>query len=262
MSHIITLVTDFGFKDFYAGALKGALLKENTDVQLVDICHEITAFDVVESAFVLKNAYHYFPEKTLHIVCVNDRPDAQTRHLVIKHDEHLFIGPDNGIFNIAFEGEPELAYELERFRQPVPSYAGMYSMLAQAAKFVLGGGNIKDLGKPVFEIRKAMTFEPIVRENGIQGAVVYIDSFGNAVINIKKALFEKVGNERSFTISFRRSERIQEIRNDYFEVPEGERLCIFNAQGYLEIAINKGIAGSRQGLLGLLTGDDIQIEFT
>lgn len=258
MAAIISLVTDFGLKDFYAGALKGAILKLLPDAVIVDTCHQVSPFDTAEAAFVLKNAYSYFPANTLHVVCVNEKMDANTRHLVLRHNDHLFIGPDNGLFSMALDGEPELVYELERYRDSQPGFAGIFPMLAQAIKFIATGGNIKDLGKPVYEIRKAVTLQPLVQDNQLRGSVVYIDSFENVVVNISVELFRQASRGRAFSIMFKRSERIREINRFYYEVAEGERLCIFNAQGYLEIAVNKGKAAS---LLGLQVGDTIQIEF-
>ena len=258
MTPIISLITDFGSKDFYTGVLKGTLLKEIPQAQLVDICHEVTPFDMAEAAFVLKNSYRHFPNETLHIICVNEKLEPPTKHIVVRHNEHYFIGPDNGLFSLAFEDEPELVYELEQFKNGEQGFGFVLPMLAGAAKFILTGGNIKELGKPIFNIYKAQVLAPSVSDNGIRGSVVYIDSFENVVVNITKTMFDQARGNRNFILSFKRSERIREVSTNYHDVTEGERLCIFNTQGYLEIAVNQGKASS---LLGLHVSDTVQIDF-
>ena len=256
---IITLITDFGTKDFYAGALKGQILSEIPAIQLVDISHRVEAFNINEAAFCLKNAYAHFPENTVHLVLVNDDFSNDLRCLAVKHKGHYFLGFDNGMFNLAFEGEPELAVELS-----ISGEADMYrpavfqQLLIATAKELLGGRPISQLGRQVHHIKQRTGIQPVTQESVLRGTVIYIDEFENAITNITKTLFEDNQKGRQFDLLFKRNERLSEISRDYNAVPEGEKLCSFNSSGYLEIAINKGRASS---LLGLRLGDTIQIDF-
>lgn len=257
MARTVSLITDFGYRDFYAGALKGAILKACGDVHIVDVSHGIAQGNLSEAAFALRSAYHHFPKGTIHIVSVNDEADEFARFVALQHNDHFFLGADTGLFSLAFDTEPELAFEptlAQKQRSGKISWSEMYANLCA---FIISGKPLREIGRPIQEIRRITALRPQINPASIKGAVLYIDSFKNVVTNITQQMFEEVRNGRTFSIQFRR-ERVQEISRFYYEVPLGEKLCIFNTAGFLEIAINGGQAAS---LLGLTFGDQILIEF-
>jgi len=257
MARTVSLITDFGYRDFYAGALKGAIIKACGDVHLVDVSHDIAQGNFSEAAFALRSAYHHFPKGTIHIVSVNDEADEASRFLALQHHDHFFLGADTGLFSLAFDTEPELAFEPSIAQEQRSGKIGLSELYAKLCAFIHSGKPLREIGRPVQEIRRITALRPQMQQSSIKGAVLYIDSFKNVVTNITREMFEQGRNGRTFIIQFRR-ERIQEISRFYYEVPLGEKLCIFNTAGYLEIAINGGQAAS---LLGLTFGDQILIEF-
>jgi len=88
---IITLTTDFGEKDPFAGAVKGAIYNEMPDMRIVDITHSISPFHIPEAAYIIKNAYKSFPEGTIHIIGVDAELTPENKHLALKLDGHFFI---------------------------------------------------------------------------------------------------------------------------------------------------------------------------
>ena len=105
---LITLTTDFGLKDHFVGAVKGAIYTELPEARIVDISHNITPFNIAETAYVLKNAYKSFPEGSIHIIGVDSEINEETNHIAIKLDNHYFICPNNGVISmIASEFRPE-----------------------------------------------------------------------------------------------------------------------------------------------------------
>lgn len=68
---IITLTTDFGEKDYYAGALKGAIYSELGSVNLIDITHSVSPFNTYQAAYLLRNSYKHFPKGTVHLIGVD-----------------------------------------------------------------------------------------------------------------------------------------------------------------------------------------------
>ena len=104
---IITLTTDLGLKDSYVGSIKGAILKELPSVSIVDISHQISKFDITEAAFVLRTAFHDFPEGTVHIIGVNTEATLTTPHVVVQYRNQYFVGSDNGIFSLIFDANPD-----------------------------------------------------------------------------------------------------------------------------------------------------------
>lgn len=255
---IITLTTDLGHSDFYQAALKGSLLNLYPAVNIVDISHSIPPFDIQQAAFVLKNAYKYFPERTVHLIGIDSVYNKNMRYLAIKYQGYYFIGTDNGIFSLLLEEAPEEAVELTVIQDLKFLHFPLTDIFAKAAVYLAKGGKLTDIGNPVNEIEQRAVIQPVIDNNTIRGRVVYVDSFQNVITNITKDLFTEVQNNRPFILHFRRNETIQQLSWHYNEVPEGEKLCLFGISNHLEIAINKGSASS---LLGLHIGDIVSVTF-
>ncbi len=253
---IVTLTSDFGQTDYYAALVKGALLSQQPELNLVDITHNVKNYDIVQAAFILKNAYPSFPKGTIHLVSVNTfyRPDYC--YLALRHEDHFFIGPDNGVFSLLF-GNPskdiyELDYDLEGETLPVRK------VFANAVMHICGGMPFNEIGIPVESIEQRITFQPVTTATQIRGSVIHIDNYQNVITNVSKSLFKQVGRKRPFAISFRRHDPISRISPNYADVPVGEPLCWFNSADYLEISINMGRASE---LLGLDIDHQVQIDF-
>lgn len=255
---IITLTTDLGDKDFYAAALKGSLLSLLPTVNIVDITHNISAFNIPQAAFVLKNAFPYFPKGSVHLIGIDSVYSEQTQYLAVKYKGHFFIGSDNGIFSLLFNGEPEEIVELNIMQDLKFLHFPLTDIFAKAACHLANHGDLKEIGIPVDSLKQKMNLHPVIEKDVIKGSVIYIDSFQNVITNISKELFTKVQQNRGFTLYFKRNETISHLSWHYNEVPEGEKLCLFGISNHLEIAINKGKAS---GLLGLQMGDIVRIEF-
>jgi len=254
---VITITSDWGTSNHYLASVKGAILSKLPDVRIVDISHEIKAFDLEETAFVLKNAYHFFPEGSIHLIGVQSEETKDIAHVVVKHNGHYFIGSDNGIFSFLFDEIPEIIYELDI---PLESNSFTFSSrdrFVKAAAHLIKGGQIEKLGNKVNEINKKFLVEPVVEVDLIKGHVIYIDRYENLITNISKSLFNKVKGNSKFSIVFRRN-TINKISDSYLEGNSGDILAIFNSNDYLEIAMNQGNAA---GLLGLKLKSLIRIEF-
>ena len=255
---IITLTTDLGHTDFYQAALKGSLLNLYPAVKIIDISHDIPPFDIQQAAFVLKNAYQYFPKRTVHLIGIDSVYNKSTRYLAIKYNDYYFVGTDNGIFSLLFDKAPEEAVELTVIQDLKYLHFPLTDIFAKAAVYLAKGGNLTEIGNPINEIQQRTVIQPVIDNNTIRGRVIYVDSFQNVITNITKELFTEVQNNRSFTVHFRRNETISQLSWHYNEVPEGEKLCLFGISNHLEIAINKGNAS---GLLGLHIGDIVRVDF-
>lgn len=250
----VTLTTDFGLEGYYLGALKGAILQENPDVQMIDISHLVKPYDIIQGAFILGNAYHHFPKGSLHVVGI-DNLSAPLSMIAFQHDGHYFIGPDNGLFSLVFDPFPKEVYSLEMPKgDPFP----MNQVVTEAIAHITANKPLVEIGLRLKEPVERITLQPVISTSQIRGSVIYIDHFENAVVNIRRELFEKVRNKRRFKLFFKRHDPIVQLSRNYFEVPVGETLCLFNDAGYLTIAINLGKASS---LLGLNLDDMVQIDF-
>ncbi len=256
---IITLTTDLGHRDFYQAALKGSIISLLPDVRLVDISHEILSFDIPNAAFILQNAYHYFPKDTVHLIGIDTVFQEGARYIAMKHNGHYFVGADNGIFSIILgEQKAEELVEIEMMQDLRFLHFPLADILVKAACHIAKGLPIQDLGHSIEAPLQKVPLQPIIDNNIIKGHVTYIDSFGNVISNISKDLFNRVQRGRNFVLHFKRSETIEKMSWHYNEVGEGEKLCLFGISNYLEIAINKGNASK---LLGLHQDETIMIEF-
>jgi S-adenosylmethionine hydrolase len=255
---IITLTTDLGDKDIYQAALKGSILKLLPAVSIIDITNSVTAFDVQQAAFILKNSFYYFPDNTVHLIGIDTVFSTNTKYLAIRYKNHYFVGADNGIFSLMFNDEPTEIVEINIMQDLKFLHFPLADIFVKAACHLANGGNLNEIGIPVSEVEKKMSLQPVIEKNLLKGAVIYIDSFQNVITNITKDIFNKVQQGRRFTLSFKRNETISQLSWHYNEVPEGEKLCLFGISDHLEIAINKGNAS---GLLGLNLGDSVIIDF-
>ncbi|MFT4683699.1 MAG: S-adenosylmethionine hydrolase [Urechidicola sp.] len=274
---LITLTTDFGLKDHFVGAVKGAIYTELPEARIVDISHNITPFNIAETAYVLKNAYKSFPEGSIHIIGVDSEINEETNHIAIKLDNHYFICPNNGVISmIASEFRPEKIVEIN-IHDRVESSFPVLDVFVKVACHIKRGGLLDVIGKEISDFKKIKDLQPVISSdtNKITGSVIYIDNYGNVITNISQKIFNTVGKGRPFEMlvgrySFKNIfEKYSDIVN--FSVPaeerhnDGTRLSIFNSAGFIEIAIyrsNLETVGGASSLLGLKYRDQLTITFS
>ena len=228
------------------------------DANIIDISHDIPAFDLHQAAFIVKHFYRNFPEGTIHIIAVNGEASLQTPHTLVHHNGHYFIGADNGIFSLIFDDMPSLIIELDIIQNSDYFTFPARDVFAKAACHIAAGNPLEELGPRRDNVMKKITYMPVVRGDILQGQVVYIDNYGNALTNITEKLFRSHVKNRKFNINFRTANyQISKINSSYKEVSPGEMLALFSSTGLLEIAIRDGNAN---GLLGLKPEQNINIE--
>ena len=273
---LITLTTDFGIKDHFVGAVKGALHSSIPDVQIVDISHQISPFNITETAYILKNAYQNFPEGTIHIVGVDSELNEENKHIALLLNGHYFVCPDNGIISmVAAEINPTKIVEINIHDRVSTSFS-VLDVFVQVAAHIARGGTLEVIGKPIIDFKRLFEIQPQTNpeQSGITGNVIYIDNYGNIISNITKRLFHEIGKGRSYVLSAGKY-KFTNIHNKYsdivdFSLPQmqrqsdGDKLAIFNSAGFIEIAIYKSnltTVGGAASLLGLDYRDHIKIDF-
>jgi S-adenosylmethionine hydrolase len=238
---IITLTTDWNTRDYYLGTLKGKILSRCQQVTIVDISHQIQAFNIDQAAFVIRNSYYNFPGGSIHIIAVNSEGGKDRPFLVIRYDGHYFISTDNGIFGLICSENPDKIIKIKT-SEPVTSYSAL-SVFADAACRLSSGEKVEALGITQQDFNRKTPIRAVIEESVINGSVIYIDSFRNAITNITKDIFDRVGNGRPFEIFVQSNYyRIRKINLFYHETSPGEILALFNSVGLLEIAMNSGKA--------------------
>ncbi|WP_405568140.1 S-adenosyl-l-methionine hydroxide adenosyltransferase family protein [Polaribacter sp. Asnod6-C07] len=272
---LITLTTDFGTKDHFVGAVKGAIYSELADARIVDITHEISPFNITETAYILKNSYKSFPKGTIHIIGVDSELSKDNKHIAMSLDDHFFVCPDNGLISmIASEINPTKIVEIN-IHDRIESSFPVLDVFVKVACFIARGGNLTVIGREIHDFKKLVEIQPKVNQakNQIIGGVLYIDNYGNLITNISKKMFSDIGKGRDFKINASRYS-FTKIYNKYNEITgdnskdsrqfDGNKLALFNSADFLEIAIyrsNLKTVGGASTLLGLEYRDPIIIDF-
>jgi S-adenosylmethionine hydrolase len=254
---LLTLTSDIGQQDFLIGAVKGQLLQTNPAFSLIDITHNLSPFNYPQSAYVCRNAIKNFPVGSFHLILVNLFDEKPEHLLMAEHNGHFIGCADNGLLTMILEEVPQktVALALDKNQQKNTLYCA--SVFAQAFNQLHNGKKIEDIGDAGVSIHVKNPLRPMLGNDYIEGQIIFIDNFENVIVNIHKDEFEEQRKGRSFKIVFKRDEVIDKISETYADVPEGEKLALFNAAGYLEIAINKGNAA---GLLGLQGFSEKQLQ--
>ena len=273
---IITLTTDFGTKDHFVGAVKGTIYSELNDARIVDITHQISPFNITETAYILKNAYKSFPEESIHIIGVDSELNEENKHIALKLDNHYFICPDNGVISlIASEIKPEKIVEIN-IHNRIETIFPVLDVFVKVACHIARGGTLEVIGKTIPDFKRIVELQPTISadNNTIYGNIIYVDNYGNAISNISKKLFNDIGKGRNFEVLANKYV-FTTIFNKYsdiidFSLPkeqrqkDGSRLAIFNSANYLEIAMfrsNLNTVGGAASLLGLNYRHAITVKF-
>jgi len=254
---IITLTSDWSKDDFYVGAVKGAIYSAVNSVNVVDITHNITPFNITQAAFVLSNSYKYFPKGSVHIIGVMSESNSENKYLAVKYDDQFFLSADNGIFSLLFKDKAELIYKIN-VTDEITTFPTL-SVLVKSACSLVQNADLNLIGEQVTEYKRFVPYRPTIDNSQISGRIIYIDSFMNVITNVSRDLFYRIGQERSFSIFIQSNKYvIKKINKTYQETSQGELLALFNSANLLEIAINGGDVAK---LLNIDTNSTIRINF-
>ena len=261
---IVTLTTDFGLNDHYIGTMKGVILSIVPEAEIVDISHAVQAFDVLDGALTISQAYSYFPNGTVHVVVVDPGVGTARRPILASSDGFHFVAPDNGVLSLVYAREERIHVRHitseHYFLQPLSNTFHGRDIFAPVAAYLAKQVDSHKFGDEVQDYAKFSAPKPKpLDENRLRGVVLKVDRFGNLVTNITPqdapSLFQN--QPASFKILIGKRE-ISEIRKVYAEGAPGEVFGILGSMGFLEIAANRGAATQ---VLGVGKGTEVQIVF-
>jgi len=242
---VITLTTDWGNQDFYVAAVKGCIFSICPQTTVIDISHQIKTFNIAQAAFVIKSAYKFYPDESVHIIGVFSEQKEDQPYICVKYHNQFFVGTDNGCLGLIIDDLAETVIKLDESEkyQIADSTFPELSVFATAAAHLANGVDINNLGKKIKDFRRSVSLMPAIDESRISGHVIYVDSFKNLITDISKNIFERVGKLRPYTIyvqSHNTKNRIDYISKSYNESIGGELLALFNSLDLLEIAQYEG----------------------
>jgi S-adenosyl-L-methionine hydrolase (adenosine-forming) len=270
---VITLTTDWQTRDYYSGMIKGRLIHMIPDAVIVEISQTIEPFHVLQASFVLRQVIKEYPEGTIHLFLVNQGHQSGIWPVVALCNKQFLVGWDDGILMQIMDTDPDYYLRLdhnlleeldqvikvdERFKLIEPSFPEL-SLFCRIAKFLSMNLPLSQIGPNSGDFARSTAWLPVIHKDQIDGQVVYIDSYRNAITNVPKSVFLQIGTNRKFEITIKSNRyKIYGVNFSYLESDPGELLAIFNSAGLLEIAIAQGNAAE---LLGFEPGTPIKIKF-
>jgi S-adenosyl-L-methionine hydrolase (adenosine-forming) len=266
MHAVITLTTDFGHEDAYVGVMKGVIISVNPHARIIDICHHIEPQNVGQAAFVLGTAYPYFPTNAIHVAVVDPGVGTARRAIILKTEQGLFVGPDNGVLSYVLRRTSPQSHSGEASLVPVPSGWEVYAItnprywrhpvsasfhgrdiFAPVAAHLSLGVPCGSFGEAIEAIHAIALPAPRRTAGQVAGRILHIDHFGNVITNIR----EEDLPEGRWRIEVQ-GRRIESLSGSYEAIEEIGAMT--GSSGYLEIAAR---GKSAAGVLGLRIGDEV-----
>jgi S-adenosylmethionine hydrolase len=259
---IITLTTDFGETDYFVGAIKGVILSIQPEAHIIDLSHHVKPQDLFDGAFLIGQAYKYFPPQTVHCVVVDPGVGTSRRPIVVAANNHFLIAPDNGVLSLIFDEAEDLrvihATASHYFRKEVSQTFQGRDIFAPLAAWTSRGIPIESFGEIITDfVRLKSPKARIIESNKVQGAILKIDRFGNCITNIHPDLLPGFSSTPCPPFQFRiGSTTIRQILTSFAEAAGAEAFVFVGSTGFLEIGINRTSAAE---VLKISRGQEVEV---
>ena len=246
---IITLTTDFGFRDPYVAEIKAVILSISPNARIVDVTHEVDKFSIRMGAYVLACAAPYFPEGTVHLAVVDPGVGTRRRAILIQTRNSFFIGPDNGVLALAAKRQGvghvfEITNQKLMFSRISNTFHGR-DILAPVAAHLTNGTKPEEIGPEIQKILTAKFARVIKRKDSLIGEVLHMDGFGNIITNIEEKELSSMNIKETVVVKFRNAKFRLKFCRTYAEVEKQEALSIVGSHSFLEISVNQGNAAHK-----------------
>jgi S-adenosyl-L-methionine hydrolase (adenosine-forming) len=250
---LITLTTEWREDDIFPGILRGKLSTGCPGAVIVENASRIPPLNIMHGAFVIRNTFGHYPEGTIHLIFISSESSDGKPHLLVKARGHYFIGADNGMFNLILNSEPDLIISLRN-----DDDADEITLFVRAAAALAEGQPPEKLGTKVKAFSEKVPLRATINKDVIIGSVIFIDSYGNAITNITREIFQRVFENRDYRILIKSNKYYTEkISRLYSDEPVGELVTRFNILDLLEVSIN---GADLCQLFGVDTGDAVRVE--
>jgi len=256
----IALITDFGTRDYYVGAMKGVILSINPKAALIDVSHDVPPGDIRFGAYLLARVSGCFPPETVHLAVVDPGVGGDRRAIAVRSGSGTFVGPDNGLFTRILDGREAVSVieitESRYFAGKIsPTFHGRDLFAPVAAHLSLDTARFDGLGTVIDDPVMLDALEAKRVGETIVGTVIHVDRFGNIITNVPEGVLREFISG-SDAIVKTGGKRIVGLVKTYCSVQEGHVLSLIGSSGYLEVSVN---GGSASEALGVGAGDDITV---
>jgi S-adenosylmethionine hydrolase len=258
-NRLITFTTDFGLSDHFVGVMKGVVAGIAPAARVIDISHDVAPYNVTEAAFVIAEAWPFFPKGTIHVVVVDPGVGSVRRPILTEAGGHFFIAPDNGVLSMVFDAVPHKVRVISNskfMRRDISRTFHGRDVFAPAAAHLAKGAQFAAFGKLIHDYIRAGIARPVrLGPASWRGTILKVDRFGNLITNFAASEFAGI-NTRPFEMRAG-AQRIHRLALTYAETDVGDLFVIVGSSGYLEIAANQTSAAS---LLGYSAGMLVELD--
>ena len=244
---VITLTTDFGLQDTYAGQLKGAIYTVHPTVRIVDLCHAIPRHDILAAAVAIHASYAVFPAGTVHLIIVDPGVGSNRPILAAASHKQFFIAPDNGILSLFFQDNSiEKIHRVENralFREEISAVFHGRDIMAPVAATLANGMELDELGSAV-SVASCVQLnlpQPVIGPSTIEGQTLSIDGFGNICTNIRESDLAELSTGTWIVRIGTHTVPLKGMMT-YADAAKGSLLTLSDSSGFLEISVNQGNA--------------------
>lgn len=242
----IVFLSDFGYNSHYPAICKGVIFSINPHINIIDLTHHISPFNITSANLLLKNSFLYFPSNTIFLCVVDPGVGTKRKGIIIKAFNRFFIGPDNGIFSFIENHYIEKIIFIKNKSYFLSNISNTFhgrDIFAPVAAFISTGTPIENFGIPLKNIKRIKIPTPTFKNNTIYGKIIDIDHFGNLISNIEKEFIEKhFTNNKKLSATIANNPHFIPLRKTYSSVKNGAPVAIINSFNLLEISINRGNA--------------------
>ena len=248
---LISLTTDYGTGDHLVGTLKGVILKIHPDVQIVDITHSVIAYDVLDGALSIGAAAKFFPPRTIHVVIVDPGVGTPRRAILVSADNQYFIGPDNGVFSLIYERDPNAVVRHitseHYFLRPIsPTFHGR-DIFAPVAAWLAKNSQPEAFGEPITDFTRFVLPKPKSSDGALKGVILRADNFGNLMTNVTADDLPEAARKPGALQLAVAGKPVKGLVETFANGAANEPVALIGSSGFIEIAVNKGSAAKALG---------------
>lgn len=254
MQPVVTLLTDYGASDEFAGVCHGVIRSICRDATIIDITHGINPFDVRQGALVLKNALGYMPVG-VHVCIVDPGVGTQRRAVCVRcADNRVLVGPDNGLLSLAWTFCGGIAEAVDIGASPYrldPVAATFHGrdIFCPVAAHLAAGSKLTDTGPSIEPDSLARIELPTayLDNDGLVCHAIYTDGFGNIQLNASERDLEAAGLASARAVSIHIGAQSYTARQGktFSDASRGDLLLYQDSYQALALAVNQGSAKDR-----------------
>jgi S-adenosylmethionine hydrolase len=240
---MIILFTDFGVQGPYLGQVEAVLSMMAPEQKVITLFPDVPPHNPKAAAYLLAAYSAGFPADTIFFCVVDPGVGSFTDDPVIMRlDRCWYVGPDNGLFDLAVRraGEIECHRIDWRPEQLSASFHGR-DLYAPVCAMLANGTNVPSTPR---EWRDQHGWPDDLNE------IAYIDAFGNCITGLRAGM---INPENKLVLD---GDRAINHADTFAAAPGGQALWYENSNGLVEIAVNRD---SAQQSLGLHIGSRFRI---